>query len=251
MAVRHALFLLLTWWAPRRGLAFSILDGGYLERRRRRVSLHAQQTSSSSVVQDTTTAYTPPATTTRCSSSVVKTVLVCTGHLCCATEDNETAHDIWNALEENKAKLQSSDTSDTIVVEESVCLGQCGLHAVVAVDYQDGGSRLCFGLDEVMQELGLEKDKENDSSNISNNKGDKQVASPPQDTITQGASDIVAAEENAIESSPTGVVQSSSIIVIEDPRDRMRASAAKQQSDRINPWMNAAGLLVKTMLGQK
>lgn len=133
--------------------------------------------------------------------AAISTVSVCTGNLCRCQEEGRSADDILAAL---------SASNVPYPVEETVCLGQCGPEAVVAIDYEDGTNSVMFGIEETLEGLG-----------------------------------IIQSEKFIISATKAVTTKTKSTILIEDPRDRMRAEAELNGPPTVNPWMNAASYLAE------
>lgn len=83
----------------------------------------------------------------------VDRVSVCMGELCrCQGEDPDDPPGAEFILHE----LQNKNLAFTI--EETVCLGACGMNAMVSVEYKDGSYDLVEGYEDTLQAIGLEPD---------------------------------------------------------------------------------------------
>jgi hypothetical protein len=166
-------------------------------------------------------------------------------------------------------------------VEESGCLGACGMGTMVAIDYHDGSANLVVGLDQTLTELGISGIVQEEG--ITTNNDNVLSFSTVANSNIQAVSAVSIGMEDLVPSSnaPTAQQQEQVAPLVaeskvskkdaetipvsvepiqcstpqpprhdtlkpSDARDRMRADAAKQvASATTNPWANMAGYLAK------
>lgn len=75
-------------------------------------------------------------------------VLVCVGHLCECQQDGVGARALLRELQQDEAL--------SAPVEETVCLGMCGMGAMGCVEYADGSETLTMGREQMLTELKLD-----------------------------------------------------------------------------------------------
>jgi hypothetical protein len=76
----------------------------------------------------------------------ISRVLVCVGHLCECQEAGGGARALLKDL--RQSTLQAP-------IEETPCLGMCGMGAMGCVEYADGAETLTHGRDQMLEELGV------------------------------------------------------------------------------------------------
>ena len=74
-------------------------------------------------------------------------VLVCVGHLCECQQDGVGARALLRELQKEEAL--------SALVEETVCLGMCGMGAMGCVEYADGSESLTMSREQMLTELKL------------------------------------------------------------------------------------------------
>ena len=199
-------------------------------------------------------------------------VSVCTAELCCCQEDSLGGDEIFKNLESRGLPY---------AVEEAPCLGACGGGAMVAIDFEDGSYALVSGMEETLQELGLESlaasdesskvDEESNTVNVAEISPVVESKSEPTtkeeiiatsfsdksidvaEPVNDDGKDLAAATEAIekpvlevkIESTPppTPPVETATE-KFGDVRDRMREETAKDE-EAPNPWLTAASYLAK------
>ena len=145
------------------------------------------------------------------------------------------------------AALQSRNLP--YAVDEAPCLGACGGGAMVAIDFEDGSSALVTGLSETLMELGLSGSTTKEPVLIPA----ESLVPPPDDakvdqlekmTMNAGIPSATISETSSFSNAETlkKPIKSSSMELV-DVRDRMRAEAAQDKGERVNPWLNAATYL--------
>lgn len=173
---------------------------------------------------------------------------VCTAELCqCQGDEGEGSAD---ALLENLWERKLSFT-----VEETGCLGACGMGTMVAIEYEDGTADLVAGLEETLDVLGIVDSKHETSSVCGTIVNEHTVASTTERPRVSEPAKAVSiapppATPAATANQPDAVVVTKkmsnpqSTPPVSDARDRMR-EAAKEADDVSNPWVNMAGYLTK------
>eukprot|EP00525_Craspedostauros_australis_P004205 CAMPEP_0198130960 /NCGR_PEP_ID=MMETSP1442-20131203/55085_1 /TAXON_ID= /ORGANISM="Craspedostauros australis, Strain CCMP3328" /LENGTH=248 /DNA_ID=CAMNT_0043791681 /DNA_START=321 /DNA_END=1065 /DNA_ORIENTATION=+ len=190
----------------------------------------------------------------------VSIVSVCTGELCQCQEDG------WNGGEILQ-DLLSRDLPYT--VDETGCLGACGPDAMVAIDFEDGGSYVAAGMPETLLELGLsgrmaadedaivpavipavadatmEVKMEADFGNVL-----ESTAAPDATAHTELAQEDAAKSAQQLQQLQPPRTRTKPLeeskrrsMPVEDARDRMRAQAAADDEPRQSPWLMAASYL--------
>jgi hypothetical protein len=209
----------------------------------------------------------------------VACIFVCTAELCQCQGDEYVNGGAADALIANLRGRQLP-----FPVEESGCLGACGMGTTVAIDYHDGSANLVAGLDQTLTELGISgsvqesittNDKVLPLSTVANSKiqvvsstpigmeapvlisdapaqqqQQQQIAKLTDESkVSIKAAEMMPVSVQTIQCStpqpPRGNTQK-----LVDARDRMRADVAKQTDSADgpttnNPWANMAGYLAK------
>ena len=209
-------------------------------------------------------------------SDDVACVSVCTAELCQCQGDEYGNGGAADALIANLRARQLP-----FPVEESGCLGACGMGTTVAIDYHDGTANLVAGLDQTLTELGIsgmvvQEESSSTTNNNDNvlslstavpNSGIPVVSTVPggmdaqvfetDDYAREQIAELIAESEvpkQATEKKPVSVetIQCSTpqpprrdTPELVDGRDRRRADAAKETASATNPWANMAGYLAK------
>ena len=196
-------------------------------------------------------------------SSDVSRVLVCTSDLCRCQEDERGG--AMTVLSE----LLARDLP--YPVEESACLGSCGIGSVVSVEFSDGKDIIAYGMDETLAELGLGSMRRDEAAaaveilpvaNLSE-KGTPSVVRAEDYPTKFFCDDGVYAPEDATvkmettetgrapESNPVVVTTAPNAIIVlnHSARDRMRAESAKLGPPS-NPWGDVAAYLFKKAVGE-
>jgi hypothetical protein len=162
-------------------------------------------------------------------SDDVACVSVCTAELCqCQGDDYEHG----GAADALIANLRSRHLP--FPVEESGCLGTCGMGTTVAIEYQNGSASLVAGWDQTLTELGLATgmDVDVDVAPESESMNDNVASLSTVETKT-----IPCATPQTQTQTPPRATQ------LDDTRDRMRAEA--DGFSITNPWINIAGYLAQ------
>lgn len=157
----------------------------------------------------------------------VSRVSVCTGELCqCQGEEYEYTGGAADAALE---KLQGLDLP--FPVDDTGCMGVCGMGTMIAIDYEGGRSVLTDGLEEAMKELGL---KTESTEVIPEPVMQENVVNTNTDTANVAKAEVQTASVE-VQSKPTRELT--------DVRERMRAAAKEEEQQ--NPWLNMASYLAK------
>jgi len=184
-------------------------------------------------------------TTTQVNTEVpVSRVLVCAGELCqCQGEEYEYTGGAADAVID---ELQSLGLP--FPVEDTGCLGACGMGTMVAIDFENGSSIMTDGLESTLDELGIQRGKNtpsiseteklspNNEEIVSNN---VEVSSP--NTINE-----IKVTDRIIEPKATEVVEPTKEKppLLADTRERMRQEAVSSEVVE-NPWIKLGSYLAK------
>ncbi|KAL7488332.1 hypothetical protein ACHAW6_013916 [Cyclotella cf. meneghiniana] len=161
-------------------------------------------------------------------STKVRRVSVCMGELCqCQGQYEYTGGAADAALQ----KLLSLDLPFSI--DEVGCMGACGMGTMIAIDYENGNSIMTDGLEEAVNELGLQME-------ISERKSGSFAVV---DDYAQDGDALADSDMNSM-GSQRKEDKSNKSRQLTDVRERMREEAAKED-DQGNPWINMASYLAK------
>lgn len=190
----------------------------------------------------------------------VDRVSICMAELCqCHEEENA------NTIQ---TELLSRDLPYT--VEDSPCLGACGVGPMVSIEYENGDYALVMGLEETLAAVGIEMERTTTVNAQEEREGDMGITSrDPQNLntvetldkdATEDAVGILSQEESTIkELEETRTILETSDVMEESLQkeeiisnaedhgavDRMRNEAQKAEQDNANPWVNMAAYLAK------
>lgn len=167
----------------------------------------------------------------------VEHVTICMGELCKCQE--ESSNLIMNTLK-SSGELPFS-------IEESQCLGACGVGAMVSIEYDDGSYSLVTGLQETLEVVGLRNTLLN-TPRYGTSKDERSltvISVSENDSETFISSDYVIPLESTNSKAEKNSGSDMSIKEDDFHHDaikRMREEARKSNDQ--NPWMNMALYLI-------